>query len=253
MDKRKLLRISRFLGDEAVEALQDKFVVLVGVGAVGSFCLEALARSGIGSFRLVDFDRVEYSNINRQLVALESTVGELKVEVAKARIHDIEPATLVETMPIFLDQTNIEAIMAPDSQGRQPDLIVDAIDSVPSKCLLLKYCYFNKIPVVSSMGAALRKDPSLVQTGDLMKTHGCPLAKQVRTTLRKEGVGKGIPVVFSPEEVDFQYGQDGNQKVLGSLPTLTGIFGLNLAHLALNQLLPTPLTGAASTSSKPTN
>ncbi len=241
MDKRKLLRISRFLGEEAVNSLQDKFVVLVGVGAVGSFCLEALARSGIGSFRLVDFDRVEYSNINRQLVALESTVGQLKVDVAKARVHDIEGHTNVETMPIFLDESNIEAIMTPNSQGRLPDLIIDAIDSVPSKCLLLKYCYTHNIPVVASMGAALRKDPSLVQTGDLMKTHGCPLAKQVRTRLRKEGVGKGIQVVFSPEEVDFQYGQDGNQKVLGSLPTLTGIFGLNLAHLALNQLLPTPM------------
>ena len=241
MDKRKLLRISRFLGEDAVLALQDKFVVVVGVGAVGSFCLEALARSGIGSFRLVDFDRVEYSNINRQLVALESTVGKLKVEVAKDRIHDIEKETNVEILPIFLDASNLQDVVAPNSQGKRPDLIVDAIDSVPSKCLLLKYAYDNKIPIVSSMGAALRKDPSLVQTGDLMKTHGCPLAKQVRTTLRKEGVGKGIEVVFSPEEVDFQYGQDGHQKVLGSLPTLTGIFGLNLAHLALNKLLPTPM------------
>ncbi len=244
MDKRKLLRISRFLGEEAVSSLEEKFVVIVGVGAVGSFCLEALARSGIGSFRLVDFDRVEYSNINRQLVALESTVGKLKVEVAKDRVLDIEAQTQVEILPIFLDENNLEEILKPNVQGRKPDLIVDAIDSVPSKCLLLKYAYDHQIPIVSSMGAALRKDPSLVQTGDLMKTHGCPLAKQVRTRLRKEGVGKGIPVVFSPEEVDFQYGQDGNQKVLGSLPTLTGIFGLNLAHLALKTLIPQALTSS---------
>ncbi len=241
MDKRKLLRISRFIGEDAVNSLDDKFVVIVGVGAVGSYCLEALARSGIGSFRLVDFDKVEYSNINRQLVALESTIGKLKVEVAKARIHDIEVQTNVELLPIFLDENNIEQVVAPNNKGKKPDLIVDAIDSVSSKCLLLKYAYTHSIPIVSSMGAALRKDPSLVQTGDLMKTHGCPLAKQVRTKLRKEGVGKGIQVVFSPEEVDFQYGQDGNKKVLGSLPTLTGIFGLNLAHLALNKLLPEPL------------
>ncbi len=241
MDKRKLLRISRFIGEDAVNSLDDKFVVIVGVGAVGSYCLEALARSGIGSFRLVDFDKVEYSNINRQLVALESTIGKLKVEVAKARIHDIEVQTNVELLPIFLDENNIEQVVAPNNKGKKPDLIVDAIDSVSSKCLLLKYAYTHSIPIVSSMGAALRKDPSLVQTGDLMKTHGCPLAKQVRTKLRKEGVGKGIQVVFSPEEVDFQYGQDNNKKVLGSLPTLTGIFGLNLAHLALNKLLPEPL------------
>lgn len=246
MDKRKLLRISRFIGEDAVNSLEDKFVVIVGVGAVGSYCLEALARSGIGYFRLVDFDKVEYSNINRQLVALESTIGQLKVEVAKARVHDIEPQTNVEVLPIFLSENNIAQIIEPNAQGKKPDLIVDAIDSVASKCLLLKYAYTHNIPIVSSMGAALRKDPSLVQTGDLMKTHGCPLAKQVRTRLRKEGVGKGIQVVFSPEEVDFEYEQatpdnPKPQKILGSLPTLTGIFGLNLAHLALNALLPQPL------------
>lgn len=245
MDKRKLLRISRFLGDEAVDSLWDRFVVVVGVGAVGSYCLEALARSGIGTFRLVDFDTVEYSNINRQLVALESTIGKRKVDVACSRIHDIEHEIKVQTLPVFVDESTIEQVFAP-FEGKTPDLIVDAIDSVKSKCLLLSQAYARNIPVVSSMGAALRKDPSLVRTGDLMDTWGCPLAKQVRTNVRKQGVGKGIDVVFSPEVVEFTYGQDGRQKVLGSLPTLTGIFGLNLAHLALNRLLPTPMKETAS-------
>ncbi len=245
MDKRKLLRISRFLGDEAVDSLWDRFVVVVGVGAVGSYSLEALARSGIGTFRLVDFDTVEYSNINRQLVALESTIGKRKVDVACSRIHDIEHEIKVQTLPVFVDESTIEQVFAP-FEGKTPDLIVDAIDSVKSKCLLLSQAYARNIPVVSSMGAALRKDPSLVRTGDLMDTWGCPLAKQVRTNVRKQGVGKGIDVVFSPEVVEFTYGQDGRQKVLGSLPTLTGIFGLNLAHLALNRLLPTPMKGTAS-------
>lgn len=245
MDKRKLLRISRFLGDEAVDSLWDRFVVVVGVGAVGSYSLEALARSGIGTFRLVDFDTVECSNINRQLVALESTIGKRKVDVACSRIHDIEHEIKVQTLPVFVDESTIEQVFAP-FEGKTPDLIVDAIDSVKSKCLLLSQAYARNIPVVSSMGAALRKDPSLVRTGDLMDTWGCPLAKQVRTNVRKQGVGKGIDVVFSPEVVEFTYGQDGRQKVLGSLPTLTGIFGLNLAHLALNKLLPTPMKGTAS-------
>ena len=245
MDKRKLLRVSRFLGDEAVDSLWDRFVVVVGVGAVGSYSLEALARSGIGTFRLVDFDTVEYSNINRQLVALESTIGKRKVDVACSRIHDIEHEIKVQTLPVFVDESTIEQVFAP-FEGKTPDLIVDAIDSVKSKCLLLSQAYARNIPVVSSMGAALRKDPSLVRTGDLMDTWGCPLAKQVRTNVRKQGVGKGIDVVFSPEVVEFTYGQDGRQKVLGSLPTLTGIFGLNLAHLALNRLLPTPMKGTAS-------
>lgn len=245
VDKRKLLRISRFLGDDAVEGLWDRFVVVVGVGAVGSYCLEALARSGIGRFRLVDFDTVEYSNINRQLVALESTIGRRKVDVACERVHDIEHETKVEVLPIYVDEQSIESVFAP-FEGKAPDLIVDAIDSVPSKCLLLAQAYHRGIPVVSSMGAALRKDPTLVRTGDLMDTWGCPLAKQVRTALRKQNVGKGIDVVFSPEVVEFTYGQDGRKKVLGSLPTLTGIFGLNLAHLALNRLLPSPMKGTAS-------
>ena len=245
MDKRKLLRVSRFLGDEAVDSLWDRFVVVVGVGAVGSYSLEALARSGIGTFRLVDFDTVEYSNINRQLVALESTIGKRKVDVACSRIHDIEHEIKVQTLPVFVDESTIEQVFAP-FEGKTPDLIVDAIDSVKSKCLLLSQAYARNIPVVSSMGAALRKDPSLVRTGDLMDTWGCPLAKQVRTNVRKQGVGKGIDVVFSPEVVEFTYGQDGRQKVLGSLPTLTGIFGLNPAHLALNRLLPTPMKGTAS-------
>lgn len=245
MDKRKLLRISGFLGDEAVDSLWDRFVVVVGVGAVGSYSLEALARSGIGTFRLADFDTVEYSNINRQLVALESTIGKRKVDVACSRIHDIEHEIKVQTLPVFVDESTIEQVFAP-FEGKTPDLIVDAIDSVKSKCLLLSQAYARNIPVVSSMGAALRKDPSLVRTGDLMDTWGCPLAKQVRTNVRKQGVGKGIDVVFSPEVVEFTYGQDGRQKVLGSLPTLTGIFGLNLAHLALNRLLPTPMKGTAS-------
>lgn len=245
MDKRKLLRISRFLGDDAVDSLADKFVVIVGVGAVGSYCLEALARSGVGYFRLVDFDKVELSNINRQLIALESTVDCLKVNVAEKRVHDIEHETMVETLPIYVDESTIDKIFAPFC-NKKPSLIVDAIDSVPSKCLLLLQSYKRGYTVVSSMGAALRKDPSLVRTGDLMKTWGCPLAKQVRNQLKKQGVGTGIDVVFSPEVVEFQYGQDGNKKVLGSLPTLTGIFGLNLAHLALNKLLPTPMKGTAS-------
>lgn len=239
MNSQKLLRISRFIGDDAVKSLEDKFVVLVGVGAVGSYCLEALARSGIGRFRLIDHDKVELSNINRQLVALESTVGKLKVEVARDRVHDIEPTTIIETIPSFIDKDNLNLVFAPSNDGRKPDLIIDAIDSLGPKCMILEYAWKNSIPIVSSMGAALRKNPSLVTTDDLMKTHGCPLAKQVRANLRKRGVSKGIKVVYSPEEVDFVYDdKPGQPKVLGSLPTVTGIFGLTLAHLALENLLP---------------
>lgn len=257
MPPERFLRISRFIGDEAVSRLSGRFVVLVGLGAVGSYCLEALARSGVGRFRLVDFDEVGVTNINRQLLALDSTVGLLKAEVGRARVMDINPEAQVEALPLFAGAETFEAIFA-----GKPDLVIDAIDSLNPKCGLLQYAYEHQIPIISSMGAALRKDPSLVTTGDLMDTYGCPLAKQVRTSLRKRGIGRGIDVVFSPELVDFEYREpedeaaaDFNEqiidrgrrrKVLGSLPTLTGIFGLNLAHLALGKLLGTRLDGIAA-------
>ncbi|MCF0238126.1 MAG: tRNA threonylcarbamoyladenosine dehydratase [Sphaerochaetaceae bacterium] len=236
MNLQKLQRITALVGKDKVLSLENKFVVLVGVGAVGSFCLEALSRSGIGKFRLVDFDTVEISNINRQLVALDSTLGEKKVEVAKERVKDIESSIEVETLDVFLDQSNIDTILGPDSKGKKPDLIIDAIDSLSSKILLLQTAYEKGLPIVSSMGAALRTNPALVTTADIMKTYGCPLAKHVRYGLRKNGVGKGIMCVFSSEEVNFNYDNNKGKKVLGSLPTLTGIFGLNLAHLALKEL-----------------
>lgn len=250
----RFLRISRFIGEQAVDSLAGKFVVLVGVGAVGSYCLEALARSGIGRFRLVDFDTVSVTNINRQLLALDSTVGKLKCEAGKARVLDINPDARVEAVPAFANQETFPSIF----EG-SPDLVIDAIDSLNPKCGLLQYGWENHFQIISSMGAALRRDPALVRTGDLMDTWGCPLAKQVRTNLRKRGVGRGIDTVFSPELVQYEYKDpdeeeqaDFNEqildrgrrrRVLGSLPTVTGVFGLNLAHLALGKLLGEELKG----------
>lgn len=257
MTSERFLRLSRFIGEEAQSALCGKSVVLVGVGAVGSYCLEALARSGVGKFRLVDFDTVGLTNINRQLLALDSTLGVLKVEAARQRVLDINPDAEVEALNIFANSDTFEQILSGN-----PDLVIDAIDSLNPKCCLLQYAYEHQFPVISSMGAALRRDPGLVRTGDLMDTWGCPLARQVRTNLRKRRVGRGIETVFSPELVDFRYVEPEEEeheefneqildrgrrrRVLGSLPTVTGIFGLNLAHLALGKLLGTPLRGEAA-------
>ncbi|MFA6689450.1 MAG: tRNA threonylcarbamoyladenosine dehydratase [Sphaerochaetaceae bacterium] len=248
MQSERFLRISRLLGEDVVEILHGKFVVIVGLGAVGGYALEALTRSGIGRLRLVDFDTVSVTNLNRQILALESTIGRKKVDVAKERVLDINPEAQVQALEAFAHEQTLSEILA-----GEPDLVIDAIDSLNPKCALLQGTYERGIPLISSMGAALRRDPSLVRTADLMDTWGCPLARQVRTNLRKRGVGRGIQVVFSPELVRFAYRPpeeeehaDFNEQiidrgrrrnVLGSLPTVTGIFGLTLAHLALDNLV----------------
>jgi tRNA A37 threonylcarbamoyladenosine dehydratase len=238
----RFLRIDRLIGRERREILHQKRVTVVGVGAVGSYAVEALARSGVGALTLIDFDRVEITNLNRQLIALESTLGQLKVDVAKRRIADINPLCRVITRPLFVDQNNLKDLFS-DS----PDIVVDAIDSLDSKVAMLEYLWKNNLPVVSSMGAALRTDPEKLTRGDLMNSKGCPLAKQVRQRLRRLGVGQGITAVYSTEKVDFQLQadvsiQDGaaqipSRGILGSLPTLTGMFGLFVANEVLVSLL----------------
>ena len=248
MISEQFLRISRLLGNEAVEQLHTKKVVIVGLGAVGGMATEALVRSGVGHVRIVDFDTVGITNLNRQILATHETLGMLKTDVAQRRIKAINPYCTVEALPLFVQEETLDAIL------KGPiDLVIDAIDSLNPKCNLLQRSYENQINVISSMGAALRRNPSLIRQADLMDTYGCPLARQVRTNLRKRGIGRGIDVVFSPELVRFTYKNpeeeehaDFNEQiiergrrrnVLGSLPTLTAIFGQHLAHLALQKLL----------------
>lgn len=241
----RFVRIKALLGEDRWSQLPQCSVTVVGMGAVGSYTVEALARSGVGSLRLVDFDTVHPTNINRQLFALESTIDHDKVEVAAARVLDINPACRVEPLKIFVHQESIDAVL-----DNNPDLVIDAIDSVTPKTVLLQQLYERRIPVLSSMGAALRTDPAGIRLGDLMETSGCPLARAIRTRLRRRGVGKGIRCVYSTEQVHFDYGSAGRdgasrsqdrgleRNVLGSLPTLTGMFGLMLANEALRVLAP---------------
>ncbi len=242
----RFARIEKLLGHRKAAWLQARSVTIVGVGAVGGYALEGLARAGIGRIRLVDFDVVGISNINRQLHALESTLGVLKVEAAQQRVLDINPHCQVEALPLFADPDTVEKILSPT-----PDILIDAIDSLSSKGELLTAAYKKNIPTVSSMGAALRTDPSQIVVDDLLKTKKCPLARKLRKNLRLNGIGHGISCVYSTEEVCFDYGEpeaDGTgghsphvkgraRRLLGSLPTLTGIFGLIVANTAIYKLL----------------
>ncbi len=242
----RFVRTLRLLGEERFAILQSRSVTIVGLGAVGGYVVEGLVRAGIRNLRIVDYDIIQPSNLNRQILALESTMGRNKAEVAKERILAINSDCRVQALPIFAGEETLDQILEP-----RPDLLVDAIDSLNPKTQLLHGAYSSKIPVISSMGAALRTDPTMIRSGDLFSTSNCPLARHLRKRLRRRGVGEGISCVYSMEKIDFEYqlpDEDGacdtspyadrgrKRNVLGSLPTITGIFGLTIANQAIMRL-----------------
>jgi len=239
-------RILRLLGDKRFHRLQERRVTVVGLGAVGGYVVEGLARAGINTLRLVDYDTIQPTNLNRQILALESTLGQLKADAARERVLQINPQCNVEPLPLFAGDETLDEILNPI-----PDLLIDAIDSLNPKVQLLAGAYERRIPTLSSMGAALRTDPGRIRLADVFDTDNCPLARFVRKRLRRRNIGRGIRCVYSNEKVDFDYSQANNEEqvgetpysergrernVLGSLPTVTGIFGLILANEAIMQL-----------------
>ena len=221
----RLHRIKLLIGKEAVEKLQQSTVMVVGCGAVGSFAIESLARSGVGHLILVDFDAVEESNINRQLFALDSSVGKNKVDVAKQRIVDINPDIKVEVFNMFFDERTALDIKA--------DFVIDAIDTVQSKIALYKWCLKNNIPFVSSMGAARKTDLTKIKIDKISKTTVCPLASKIRHIVRDLKL-PDFPVVYSTENATPQ--PDGGRE-FGSIITVTGCFGLMLSDFVIKKLI----------------
>jgi len=182
------------IGTEGLEKLKNSTVAVLGIGGVGSFSAEALARSGVGKLILIDKDDVDITNVNRQVIALLSTVGRPKVDIMKERIADINPECEVIALKMFYTEETYEEIFA---YGL--DYVVDASDTISYKIHLIKECLTRNIPIISSMGAANKMDPTRFQIADISKTHTDPIAKVVRLRLRKEGIRKGIKVVFSDE------------------------------------------------------
>jgi len=220
----RLHRITLLLGNGAISKLKKSTVMVVGCGAVGSFAVEALARSGVGHLILVDFDKVEESNINRQLFALGSTVGQPKVEIAKQRILDINPDIKVDVYNMFFDEnTHIDI---------KPDFVIDAIDTVASKIALYKWCVDNKIDFISSMGAARKTDITKIKIDKISKTTVCPLASKIRRIVRDMKISD-FPVVYSTENATPQ--ENGGRE-FGSIITVTGMFGLMLADFVIKKL-----------------
>lgn len=218
----RLHRIRLLLGDNAVQTLQSKTVMVVGCGAVGSVAIEALARSGIGHLILVDFDKIEESNINRQLFACVFTIGMPKVDAAHNRIQDISPDIQITTLNMFWDENSVPNIT--------PDFVIDAIDSVPSKIALYRWCTKHNIPFVASMGAAQKTDVSQIRIANISKTTVCPLAARIRKLVRAENL-PDFPVVYST-----QTPIKNDTNTLGSMMTVTGCFGLYLANYVIDKL-----------------
>lgn len=223
------------VGAEKLQTYAAARVLLVGVGGVGAFVAEFLARAGIGSITLVDGDVVSDSNRNRQLLALCSTEAQVKVEVMARRLQDINPQLQLETKQMWLTPENVPALLEEFSY----DFVVDAIDDVPAKVALLKTCLEKGLRVVSAMGAAGKYDPTLIQQADISKSYHCGLAKAVRKRLsQQEGIKSGIPVVFSPEPTDLTQhpGNNGERVVPGTMPYMPAAFACHLAAYVLKQL-----------------
>jgi len=228
-----LFERTRILVDEdGLAALRNARVFLAGLGGVGSYAAEALARAGVGSLTLVDHDCVAGSNLNRQLPALRSTLGRKKLEVMAQRILDINPACRLA----LIDDNVAQHLAGPF------DVVLDAIDSLSAKTALLETAYRGGLPVVASMGAGGRLDPTRIRVTDLQATRVCPLARAVRTQLRRRGVGRGILAVWSeetplpplpPQEVS----RGRPRAVNGTVSYMPALFGLTLAGVAIQRVL----------------
>lgn len=230
-------RLELLLGHDGREKLANASVFICGVGGVGSWAAEALVRGGVGHLTIMDPDVVKPSNINRQLCALHSTIGRLKVDVLEERLKDISPEAEITVIPQRLQPEDCQKLI----ENGNYTCVIDAIDERPPKISLIMACYAQGVPIVSSMGAANKMNPSSVRVADISDTSGCSLARIIRKTLRKVGITTGVTVVFSPELPYSEIGEDaeteGEKRPLGSISYMPAIFGLHCASAAIRQIL----------------
>lgn len=223
-------RTAALLGAEAVEQLKGKRVAVFGIGGVGGYVVEALARSGVGALDLIDADRVSVSNINRQIIALHSTVGQYKTEAAAARVKDIFPACEVKTYNLFYspecDAFDFGAY----------DYVVDAVDSVAAKLALVENCRKANTPIISSMGAGNKLDATRFEVADLSKTSVCPLARVMRRELKKRGI-EHLKVVYSKEEPLPSAMDEQGKPVPASIAFVPSVVGLIIAGEVVKDLV----------------
>jgi len=236
-------RSELLLGEAALERLAAARVTVFGLGGVGSFAVEALARAGLGHLRLVDHDVVGPSNLNRQLFALRSTLGQPKAEVAATRVRDINPDCILEPCQTFIHTDTLPGLLEP-----RPDVMIDAIDSMTCKVALMRTAHEQGIPIITAMGAGGRTDSSQLRVGDLSETRLCPLAARVRKELRKVGIAKGIRCVYSlepadnkrpanPIDIEPHRGPGRQRRPVGTISYMPAIVGMMVAEEVLKLLL----------------
>ena len=224
-------------GDEIVKNLAEANVLIVGVGGVGAYAAEMLVRSGIGRLTLVDGDVVNDTNRNRQLIALQSTVGRPKVEVLAERLRDINPDVELRLLQEYLrDERTIEVL-----ESEKYDYVIDAIDTLAPKVYLMHQAFERNIPIISSMGSGGKLDPTQVKIDDISKSDYCKLARMVRKRLHKLGVRKGITVVYSAEvvareRVEITEGEQNKKSNVGTVSYMPAVFGCCLASHVIRQL-----------------
>ncbi|MBQ5682764.1 MAG: tRNA threonylcarbamoyladenosine dehydratase [Peptococcaceae bacterium] len=232
-------RTRMLVGDAGMEKLQNAHVFIAGIGGVGSFTAEALARAGVGTLTLLDNDTVDITNLNRQIHATQKTVGRPKVEVMAERIREINPDIQVHTINAFLLDDNTESVLGDGGY----DYIVDAVDTVTAKLSLILYARERNIPVISSMGTANKLDATKFEVVDISKTHTCPLARVMRKELRDRGIISGVEVLYStalPVKIQTAAdAEDGERKkpVPASISYVPSVAGLLLAGHVIQQLL----------------
>ena len=250
-----LHRFSRnelLIGPDGVRKLGDSTVAVFGLGGVGGYAAEALCRAGIGRIIIVDFDDICLTNVNRQIHAMDGTIGRAKTLVMAERMRLINPQADIVPCNDFYSAENSDFLLSPDY-----NYVVDAIDHITSKLHLIRSCRERGIPIISSMGAAAKLDPGRIRVADISETHKCRMARSVRKLLKKQGIERGVKVVFSTEEYREQEIKDGGCKgncicpnrddqrfscehrrvILGSISFIPSIFGLTMAGVVVNDLL----------------
>jgi len=230
-------RTQLLLGDEKVEQLVNKNVLIVGLGGVGGICAEMIARAGVGKMTIIDGDTIDLSNTNRQIAALHSTEKQLKAEVMVVRLKDINPELDLTVLIEFIKDDRIIEIITAGNY----DYVVDCIDTLTPKVALIKACVDRNIPIVSSLGAGGKIDPAQIQVADISDSYKCKLARYVRKLLHKEGIVTGVTVVFSPEEIDedkviVTEKAYPKKSIIGTVSYMPAIFGCLVASVVIRAL-----------------
>ena len=235
-------RTGLLIGEEGLERLASSCVAVAGAGGVGGYAAEMLVRAGVGKLIVIDSDTVSVTNKNRQLLALDSTVGRLKCDVLQVRLKDINPELDLTVLPVYIEADRVGEVLG----GYSIDFVVDAIDTVAPKLALIGYCLGRGIRIVSSMGAGAKMDATKIRIADISKTFNCPLAFIVRKRLRRMGVRKGVLTVFSEELPDRAaiVGCDEKNKKsnAGTISYIPAVFGCVCAQAVITELLKEPRT-----------